>query len=98
MVCAMLALDFPLGKRRQSVYQFSVHAPNIESLIKRFIFRFKGIFSVLPIRTNDMRLSSDTRHFPVRYIYLGTITMINNWYLTGIFFTKDFSVSYHVFP
>lgn len=45
-----------------SVYQFSVHTPNPESLIKRFIFPFKGIFSVHPTRTNDIRLSSDTRH------------------------------------
>lgn len=41
---------------------FSVHTTNLQSLIKRFIFRFKGIFSVLPIRTRGMRLSSDTRH------------------------------------
>lgn len=41
---------------------FSAHASNLQSLIKRFIFPFKGIFSVLPIRTSTMRLSSDTWH------------------------------------
>lgn len=46
-----------------SLYQFSAHATNPESLIKRFIFPFNGIFSVLPISTSTMRLSSDTRHF-----------------------------------
>ena len=58
MVCAMLTRF----ARWFSVYHFSVHAQNLESLIKRFIFPFKGIFSALPIRTSDMRLSSDTRH------------------------------------
>lgn len=58
MVCTMLARF----ERLFSVYHFSVHAPNLESLIKRFIFPFKGVFSVLPIRTSIMRLSSDTRH------------------------------------
>lgn len=24
--------------------------------------------------------------------------MVKNWYLTGIFFTKDFPCGYHVFP
>ena len=57
-----LSVYFPYGKRQQFVYQFSAHAPNLESLIKRFIFPFKGIFSVLPIRTSTIRLSSDTRH------------------------------------
>ena len=41
---------------------FSAHASNLQSLIKRFIFRFKGIFSVQRLRTKGSRLSSDTRH------------------------------------
>lgn len=55
-------VDYSVVERRQSVYQFSVHAPNLQSLIKRFIFRFKGIFSVPRLRTKGYRLSSRVRH------------------------------------
>ena len=95
-----------------SVYHFFAHAPNLESLIKRFIFPFKGIFSVLPIRTNDMRLSSDTRHLSSQ-IYIFRYSnydkeLVSNWYfLYHRFFRAatiitqhlrvDFSVSVNIF-
>ena len=53
---------FSVVERRQSVYQFSAHVTNLQSLIKRFIFRFKGVFSVPRLRTKGYRLSGRVRH------------------------------------